>query len=197
MKRVICVLLALAMLFAFAACGADEKTEVKEEPVVSDEAVESTLSPREQFEQQKQAMAELNKGKEEQTEEVTSVTYTTNGITYTLDSSFTSGNEAADSAQHKYTSKTMWITEQIMGNNFGYTSSQEIAEYIAGQKDTRVVGSRNGVYYVEEAANATIKAYYVDDSGYYWIISGFVTGGNDYNAYKDALIDFCTSGKIN
>ena len=84
MKRVICVLLALAMLLAFAACGADEKTEVKEEPVVSDEAVDSTLSPREQFEQQKQAMAELNKGKEEQTEEVTSVTYTTNGITYTL-----------------------------------------------------------------------------------------------------------------
>ena len=67
----------------------------------------------------------------------------------------------------------------------------------AVQKDTREVGSRNGVYYVEEAANSTIKAYYVDNSGYYWIISGFVTGGNDYNTYKDALIDFCTSGKIN
>ena len=124
------------------------------------------------------------------------MTYTTNGLTYTLDSSFTPGNEAADNFQHKYTSDTMWITEQKQGNTFGLYTSQELAEAIAAQKTGCTVDSANGVCFIEDAGSATIKAYYVDDSGFYWILSGFVTGGNDYAAYRDQLIAFCTSGQI-
>lgn len=210
MKKTISILLTLVMLFALAACGTEEVQPEVQPPVENAEDVESTLSPREQFQQISQAMDALHEGnaeekkqedKEEVKEEVADtaapVTYTTNGLTYTLDGSFKSAGEAADSAQHKYTSDTMWITVQIFGNSFGYKSSQELAEYIASQKESRVVGSRNGVYYVEELSAKTVKAYYVDDSGYYWIISGFVTGGSDYAVYGNALVDFCTSGKIN
>ena len=206
MKKTISILLTLVMLFALAACGTEEVQPEVQPPVENAENVESTLSPREQFQQISQAMDALHEGnaeekkqedKEEVKEEVADtaapVTYTTNGLT----GSFKSAGEAADSAQHKYTSDTMWITVQIFGNNFGYKSSQELAEYIASQKESRVVGSRNGVYYVEEVASKTVKAYYVDDSGYYWVISGFVTGGSDYAVYGNALVDFCTSGKIN
>lgn len=199
MRKVICVLMLFAMVLGMAACGAEEAQDEVQVPAADVEIVESTLTPREQFEKMKQEMDKLNgeEKKEESSAVVTPVTYTTNGITYTLDSTFTSAGEAADNAQHKYISDLMWITEQISGNTFGYTSSQELAEYIASQKESRVVGSKNGVYYVEEADSKTVKAYYVDDSGYYWIISGFVTGGNDYGANRDALIAFCTSGKLN
>ena len=187
MKRVICVLALLMLVLGMTACGGSEKTEVNAAPEYVPGVTTVALLERPTM------PAEVEQG----TEEIKPVTYTTNGITYTLDSSFKSGNEAADSAQHKYFSDVMWITEQISSNNFGYSSSQEIAEYIANQKDTREVGSRNGVYYVEEKDSATVKAYYVDDGGFYWIIYGFVTGGNDYSAHRDALIDFCTSGRIN
>ena len=185
MKRVICVLVLLMMLVGLTACGGSEDAEVNTAPEYVPGV--TTIARLE-----RPTMPEIDEGPEE----VTPVTYTTNGITYTLDSSFTSGGEAEDSAQHKYTSDAMWITEQVMGNTFGYASSQEIAEDIASQKEGREVSSRNGVYYIEEEASKTIKAYYVDGARY-WIIYGFVTGGNDYDTHRDALINFCTSGRIN
>ena len=201
MKRVIMFMLIMAMLLSLAACGSSNdrngSDESETEATVNENPGETTLSPREQFEKTKEAMDELNKKKDETDTAASAVSYTTNGITYTLDSSFTAGNEAADNFQHKYTSDSMWITVQIESNTFGYGSSRELAEYIAAQKDGREVGSANGVYYVEDAASGTVKAYYVNNSGNYWIIYGFVTSGNDYNACRSQLIEFCTSGKIN
>lgn len=186
MKKLICVLMLLMMALNMVACGGSEEPEANAAPEYVPGV--TTIARLE--------MPTMPEKEEENAGPVTPVTYTTNGITYTLDSSFKPGDETADSAQHKYYSDTMWITAQIVGNTFGYTSSQEIAEDIAAQKDTREVGSRNGVYYVEEASSATVKAYYVDNSGSYWIIYGFITGGTDYNEHRDALIDFCTSGMI-
>ncbi len=203
MKRLICVILALVSVLSLAACGAEEPQQTQ--PVTQEPAGEETLSPREQFEQMKEAMDELQNGNtgsddgngDAEAESGTAVTYTTNGITYTLDSSFTSGNEAANNFQHKYTSDAIWFTEQICANDFGLYTSRELAEAIAAQGGKGVVGSANGVYYIEDADKATVKAYYVDDSGYYWILFGFVTNRYDYNSCRDQLIAFCTSGELN
>ena len=195
MKKISTMILAAVLLLSLAACGSSEPEYVA--PTAPAQETEATLSPREQFEQQKEAMDNLLNGNTDSGKDATAVTYTTNGITYTLDSTFTSGNEAADASQHKYTSDTFWFTEQIAANNFGVYTSKELAEKIAAQDSGRTVGSANGVYYVEDAARGTIKAYYVDNSGYYWILYGFVTGGNDYAANRDQLIAFCTSGKLN
>lgn len=201
MKRMIAMLLAFVLVFCLAACGSEEPVETQ--PATQEPAGEETLSPREQFEQMKEAMDDLQNGgdsdgnQDSGADTAEAVTYTTNGITYTLDSSFTAGNEAADNAQHQYISDAIWFTEQICSNTFGVYTSKELAEAIAEQNSNYVVGSANGVYYIEDASHAAIKAYYVDDSGYYWILYGFVTSRYDYNSCRDMLIDFCTSGKLN
>lgn len=200
MKRLIAMLLAFVLVFALAACGSEEPVETQ--PATQEPAGEETLSPREQFEQMKEAMDDLQNGKDSgENPDAGSgtdvVTYTTNGITYNLDSSFTPGNEAADNAQHQYISDAIWFTEQVCSNTFGVYTSKELAEAIAAQNSAYVVGSANGVYYIEDASRATIKAYYVDDSGYYWILYGFVTGRYDYASCRDMLIGFCTSGELN
>ena len=87
----------------------------------------------------------------------------------------------------------MYVTEQISGNLYDLYSSQELAEYFASQKETRVVGSANGVYYVEDATLGSITAYYVDDSGYYWMLFSTCM---QFDTYRDQMIQFCTSGSI-
>ncbi len=195
MKRIISMLLIFVMLLSLCACGSDEKADSKNENTVqiNEEPAEATLSPREQFEQNRQAMEELKNKNNEAAADATPVTYSTAGITYTLDSAFTTSNTNPESTNVTYTSTAMWITAQALSNVAGYTTSQQAAEDIAALQGGEV-NSQNGIYYVEEDGN--VRAYYADGSGYYWCIYGFVTGGNDYNTYRSRLIDFCTSGKI-
>ena len=194
MKKSIAFLLALVLLLSLAACGAPQSQPELSIPEQNDESVvEATLSPREEFEKQKQEMEALLNGGTETTD-VEPVTYTTNGLTYTIDSSFTPPNVPEDNFQHAYYNGTMYVTEQKMSNTFGLYTAKELAEAIAAQKETRVVGEANGVYYIEDAAMGAINAYYVDDSGFYWILSSTCS---KFDTYREQMIQFCTSGKLN
>ena len=93
MKKISVMILAAVLLLSLAACGSSEPEYAA--PTAPAQETEATLSPREQFEQQKEAMDDLLNGNTDSGKDATAVTYTTNGITYTLDSTFTSGNEAA------------------------------------------------------------------------------------------------------
>ncbi len=190
MKKIIAFLLAALLLLSLAACGGNQSQEAPA-PVETQAPEDATLSPREEYALKKQQMEELLK--EEEATTPTAVTYSTNGITYTFDSAFTPANEGADSAQHKYTSDTIWMTVEIFSNTFGYTTGQEIAERFVDDGNG-LVDSRNGVYFVEK--DEAVRGCYVDDSGYYWMIYGFVTSRGDYAAERDRLIDLCTSGTI-
>lgn len=196
MKKSIAFLLALVLMLSLAACGASQPQSQPEmeAPEQNDApAEEETLSPREEFEQKKKEMEELlNNDDEDAAAEP--VTYTTNGLTYTLDSSFTPPNVAEDNFQHAYYNGIMYVTEQKMSNVFGVYTAKELAETIAAQKESRVVGEANGVYYIEDATLGAINAYYVDDSGFYWILSSTCS---KFDTYREQMIQFCTSGKLN
>ena len=71
MKKIISVLLILMMLLALAACGANHEEVIETQPSAVT-STEATLSPREQFQQQKEAMEELlnNSGSGEEAEAV-------------------------------------------------------------------------------------------------------------------------------
>lgn len=200
MKRVVSMLLVLVMLLALTACGSDNKTadNKKNESTASNEDPgETTLSPRQQYEQTKQQMEELNKEKE--TGEVTAASFSAGGITLTLDSSFTASYNPGDNlVSYNHYSDTMTVSVSRQTNYSGYTTSRELAEEIASQEQkSRTVDSANGVYYVVQTGNSqAVKAYYVDDSGYYWVVVGYTRGGADFDSCKAQLVEFCTSGKI-
>lgn len=196
MKKSIAFLLAFVLVLSLAACGASQPQSQPEVavPEHNDAPVEETLSPREEFEQKREEMEELLNNDDKAAAEPEAVTYTTNGLTYTLDSSFTPPNVAEDNFQHTYYNGIMYVTEQKMSNTFGLYTAKELAETIAAQKESRVVGQANGVYYIEDATMGAINAYYVDDSGFYWILSSTCT---KFDTYREQMIQFCTSGKLN
>ena len=203
MKKIISLILVLVVALSLAACGGKKEAAVQNEVTVSNEVtVETTLSPREQFEQTKKAMEELNKETEPQP--ITPCSFSAGGITLNLDSSFTADYEAGKELMTYWHSngdsfsKTMKIGITRMANYGGYTTSQEAAEDIAAQKPEQyTVESANGVYYIVSSGNVPgIKAYYVDDSGYYWVIDGYSTDAENFNQYKDQLVQFCTTGSI-
>lgn len=193
MKKSIAFLLALVLMLSLAACGASPSQPEVAAPEQNDAPVQETLSPREEFEQKREQMEELLNNDDEDTV-AEPVTYTTNGLTYTLDSSFTPPDVAEDNFQHAYYNGIMYVTEQKMSNTFGVYTAKELAETIAAQKESRVVGEANGVYYIEDAALGAINAYYVDDSGFYWILSSTCS---KFDTYREQMIQFCTSGKLN
>lgn len=194
MKKSIAFLLALVLLLGLVACGAPQSQPEISVPEQNDvPAAKETLSPREEFEQKRKEMEGLLNG-DDDAADVQPVTYTTNGLTYTLDSSFTPPDVAEDNFQHAYYNGTMYVTEQKMSNVFGVYTAKELAETIAAQKETRVVCEANGVYYIEDATMGAINAYYVDDSGFYWILSSTCS---KFDTYREQMIQFCTSGKLN
>ena len=200
MKKMIVMLLVLALMLSLCACGG-KQAEVSA-PVVKEEPVETTLSPREQFAQQKEAMEELFQ--EDEPQDVVPCSFTAGGFTVNLDSSFTADYEAgAELMSYKHKngdsfSYTMAVLIQPVANYGGYQTSKEAAEDIAAQKpDERTVGSANGVYYIfQNDNNPTIKAYYVDGSGTYWVVSGYTNTTVDFADYMDQLVEFCTTGHI-
>ena len=227
MKKFVLIVLVLAMLAVLTACGDQEEETIIMETYISEEApAESTLSPREQFQKQKEAMAELQgkmQGGEGDTELATEAVLATDapveveslqsaetssfsagGFTLILDSSFKADYTQTDglmSYWHKNGdsfSYTMKIGITPTPNSGGYKTSQEAAEAIAAQKpDQRTVECANGVYYiVQTGSSSVIKAYYVDDSGYFWIIDGTTSSQVDFDEYKDQLVQFCTTGHI-
>ena len=52
----------------------------------------------------------------------------------------------------------------------------------------------DGVYYIEDASAGSISAYYVNDSGYYWILFSTCS---QFDTYRDLMIQYCTSGILN
>ena len=46
---------------------------------------------------------------------------------------------------------------------------------------------------MEDATLGSITAYYVDDSGYYWMLFSTCM---QFDTYRDQMIQFCTSGSI-
>ena len=208
MRKILAIALLCALVLTLAACGQDsEKTDNKRDDTVShQETADETLSPRDQFKEQQAAMDELlnRNDQDDQSQQVTPCSFTAGGFTLNLDSSFVadySQTEGLVTYWHKNGdsfSYTMKIGISPVSNYAGYTSSQEAAEDIASQKpDVRTVGSANGVYYVLQQDSLTvIKAYYVDDSGMYWVIDGMTSSSVDFEDYKDQLIRFCTSGNI-
>ena len=180
---------------------------------------EPTLSPREQYEQQKAAMEALMNSTattaaateapaetpaDAPAAAVTTVSFTAGGFTVYLDSTFKADydkTEGLTSYIHKNgesSSYTMKVSITRSSNYAGYKTSEEIARYIASQRpDERTVGSANGVYYVLQGGNnPVVKAYYVDDSGYYWIVDGYTKSGLNFDDYVNQLIQFCTTGNI-
>ena len=208
MKRLISLLLVLVLMLTMAACGKDEeKTDnYRDDAEVSDEDPgETTLSPREQFQQQKEAMEQLQNGKETEPAQITAASFTAGGFTVNLDSTFKASYTQTDGLMSYWHSNgdsfsyTMKIGITPTSNYAGYTSSRQAAEDIAAQRpDERTVDSANGVYYIIQRGNINvIKAYYVDNSGMYWVIDGMTSGSVNFDDYVDQLIEFCTTGRIN
>jgi hypothetical protein len=209
MKKIISVLLILMMLLALTACGANHEEVIATQPIAAP-STEATLSPREQFQQQKEAMdALLNKSESgeaeaEAAQPVVASSFSAGGITLLLDSSFKAQYDEGEELMTYWHSNgdsfsyTMKIGITISANYAGYKTSQEAAEDIAAQKpDVRTVESANGVYYIVQTGQLNvIKAYYVDDSGYIWIVDGMTSTSVNFADYKDQLIQFCTSGSI-
>ena len=206
MKKVISVLLVLLMVVSLiTACGSEEKqVEVQTKAdTIQEETVETTLSPRDQFAKQKEAMEEL--AKESEPQAVSSCNFTAGGITLQLDDSFIAQfDDGKELMTYWYSngdsfSSTMKIGITPSANNSGYQTSQEAAEDIVAQKpEERAVECANGIYYVVQKGQINvIKAYYVDDSGFIWIVDGMTTSRANFDDYKDQLVQFCTSGVIN
>lgn len=208
MQKIISVLLILMMLLALAACGANHEEVIETQPSAVT-STEATLSPREQFQQQKEAMEELlnNSGSGEEAEAVQPVvarSFSAGGITLQLDSTFTAQYDEGEELMTYWHSNgdsfsyTMKVGITPSANYAGYTTSQEAAEDIAAQKpEARTVESANGVYYIVQTGQLNvIKAYYVDDSGYIWIVDGMTSTSVNFDDYKDQLIQFCTSCSI-
>ena len=155
MKRIISVLLILMMLLALTACGANHEEVIATQPTAAP-STEATLSPREQFQQQKEAMdALLNRSEEEAVQPVVASSFSAGGITLLLDSSFTAQYDEGEELMTYWHSNgdsfsyTMKIGITLSANYAGYKTSQEAAEDIAAQKpDVRTVESANGVYYI-------------------------------------------------
>ncbi len=208
MKRLISLLLVLVLMLTMAACGKDEEKMVnyRDDAAVSDEDPgETTLSPREQFQQQKEAMEQLQNGKETEPAQITAASFTAGGFTVNLDSTFKASYTQTDGLMTYWHSNgdsfsyTMKIGITPTSNYAGYTSSRQAAEDIAAQRpDERTVDSANGVYYIIQRGNINvIKAYYVDNSGMYWVVDGMTSGSVNFDDYVDQLIEFCTTGRIN
>lgn len=218
MKRILSALLVLLMLLALTACGESNEAVIATQPVV-ETPTDATLSPREQFQQQKEAMDALLNGSEgsEETEHeskseaeadvvqpAAASSFSAGGITLQLDSSFVAQyNDGEELMTYWHRngdsfSYTMKIGITPSANYAGYKTSQEAAEGIAAQKpEERTVECANGVYYIVQTGQLNvIKAYYVDDSGYVWIVDGMTSTSVNFADYKDQLVQFCTSGTI-
>ncbi len=195
MKKIIAMLLVLSIVLSFTACFASSSGGSQSYQNDAEEG-DTTLSPREQYEKQKQeAESILNSMTADPMDGAEPVTYTTNGLTYTLDTSFSTPTTAEDNFQHAYYNGTMYVTEQKQANYFGIYTARELVEELASQKDSRVVRqANNGVYYIEDASAGSISAYYVNDSGYYWILFSTCS---QFDTYRDLMIQYCTSGKLN
>lgn len=195
MKKIIALLMVLVIVLSFTACFASTSGG-SAQPQQNDDQGESTLSPREEYEKKKQEMESmLESMNADPMEGAEPITYTTNGLTYTLDTSFSTPTTADDNFQHSYYNGIMYVTEQKQANYFGVTTAEELVEELAAQKDSRVVHrASNGVYYIEDASAGSISAYYVNDSGYYWILFSTCS---QFDTYRDLMIQYCTSGILN